>query len=513
MKQFHWLPVTVLGLVLLALHLYANPLYGFHRDELLYLTLGLHPDWGYFSVPPFIGWLAGSIQPIFGPSVGAVRFFPTLAIVAVMILTALMAREMGAGRYGQWLAALGIALGPAYLRTGMLFQPVVFDVFFWTLGSWFLVRYLRSHHPVNLYGFAVALGIGMLNKYLIGVFLLALIPALLISSESGVFRRRDFWLATGLALIIVAPNLFWQWNNGLPIVAHMRMLRENQLVNVSRMGFLIEQLLLYLGALLLWTGGLWYLLRAPVARPFRALGWTFLLTLAWLVLLQGKSYYSLGVFPMVIAAGAVIWEQWLRPGWLRWAFPGIFMVIILPLLPLGVPLLRPPQMAIYSKWMVANMGLGSLLTWEDGQLHDLPQDYADMLGWEELTTIVSRAYSGLPEAERASTPIYCENYGQASAVAVYGKRLGLPMPVSFNETFLFWAPEDISISNLIYVNDELGEDVAALFADIQIIGSIQNPLAREQGTTVYRCKSPRNDPGELWSRRLREMKAELVPGR
>ena len=127
---------------------------------------------------------------------------------------------------------------------------------------------------------------------------------------------------------------------------------------------------------------------------------------------------------------------------------------------------------------------------EDGTIHSLPQDYADQIGWEELTAVTNNAYNSISEKEK--TVIYCENYGQAGAIAVIGKKYGLPEPVSFHESFLYWAPTafDPEVEYLIYINDELGENVADFFVDIQIVGQISNVNAREYGTTVYLCSKP-----------------------
>lgn len=77
--------------------------------------------------------------------------------------------------------------------------------------------------------------------------------------------------------------------------------------------------------------------------------------------------------------------------------------------------------------------------------------------------------------------IYCENYGQAGAIHIIVKKYGLPEAISFSDHFRYWLPEsfDTEITEFIYINDEVGEDVQDLFSDIQGIGRISNPLARE----------------------------------
>ena len=77
----------------------------------------------------------------------------------------------------------------------------------------------------------------------------------------------------------------------------------------------------------------------------------------------------------------------------------------------------------------------------------------------------------------------------------------MPEPVSFSDTYEYWIPKkfDPDITSFIYINDELGSDVEALFEDIRIVGSIDDPLARQYGVTIYLCQKPRRSFNEFWS--------------
>ena len=154
------------------------------------------------------------------------------------------------------------------------------------------------------------------------------------------------------------------------------------------------------------------------------------------------------------------------------------------------------------------MGAEALLRWEDGNMHPLPQDFADMLGWDELGNLVVNACDTILNKNRIM--IYAENYGQAGAIDHFGKPFNLPETVSFSDNYLLWAPDSIAsgIDFFFYVNNELGGDIDSLFARIDSIGSITNPYAREFGTTVYLCRSPRADFRHFWAMRVKEVKQE-----
>jgi hypothetical protein len=138
--------------------------------------------------------------------------------------------------------------------------------------------------------------------------------------------------------------------------------------------------------------------------------------------------------------------------------------------------------------------------WEDDTIHPLPQDYADMLGWEELTSLARQAYDSVLDKE--ACVIYAQNYGQAGAISVIGKKYNMPEAMSFHDSFRYWLPKDLKseIREFIYINDELGEDIQDLFSNIQVIGSISNPYAREYGTTVYLCREPTSSFNAFYKR-------------
>jgi hypothetical protein len=280
-------------------------------------------------------------------------------------------------------------------------------------------------------------------------------------------------------------------------------------VNVDRLGFLQEQLISPGAASILTIAGLLYLFINKNAVKFRFLGVITILIIVTLFLLRGKSYYTIGLFPFLIAAGAVSAEKILRKIWSQIILIVFLVLFTLPIIPFGLPVYKTKGLVNYFKELHDKYGANVGRRWEDGSVHSLPQDYADMLGWEELTMITNRAWHSI--ADNKAAFIYCENYGQAGAITIIGKKYGLPEAVSFNESFRYWIPHkfDPDITSFIYINnDEMGEDVRTLFRKITIIGSITNPDAREYGTTVYLCEDPVMSFNKFWKARLALLETE-----
>ncbi|WP_347156992.1 ArnT family glycosyltransferase [Pontibacter chitinilyticus] len=490
--------IALLALCNVVLHLLFYNNLEFHRDELLYFSFGRHPAFGYASAPPLIAWLATGLQFLFGYSLLAVRILPAILSGVLIILTSAIARVLGGKGYAQILAAIALIFTPLSLRAYFLYQPVALDVLFWTLLLYLLTRYLQTSEEKYLLYFGIVLGFALLNKYLVGLLVLGLVLLLAVTKHRKVFTRKKFYWGIAAAMLIFLPNLLWQLAMGLPVFHHMQELNNTQLVHVNPAVFLTGQLEIAMGASLLTLPGMLFLLLHPRMQRYRLLGYLTVFVVVALLLLHGKSYYTMGIFPMLIAAGAVCYENLLQRIVFRVALPILVAMLMLPLLPFGLPVLKPKGLVRYFNTLETKYKLDLGRRFEDGTVHSLPQDYADMLGWEELASLTNKAYQQVPDKQRCV--IYCENYGQAGAIYIIGNKYGLPQPVSFNESFRYWSPREFKpeVTHLIYINDVLGDDVKQAFGHVQLIGKISNPNAREYGTAVYLCSYPLQNFNVLW---------------
>ncbi len=478
----------------------------YHRDELLYFSLGHHPAFGYASVPPLIGWISWLMQNVFGNNLFAVRLFPALLGGVMIFIVASMARELGGTRYSAILAAIGLSVCIFFMRTYFLFMPVHIEVFLWTLCIWLIIKFINTGRDSFLIYFGIAAGFAMLNKYLSGLFFTGLLLIIPFTTYRYVFKNKSFWTGIIAGGLIFLPNLIWQAARGFPVFNHMSELYDTQLVHMDATTFLTEQIISPYAGSILTIGGLIFLFSSKKMKNFRFLGFLFLFIIIALLLLKGKGYYTLGIYPMMIAAGAVAFDTWIRNRIVRIALPLLMVLMTISVVPIGLPVLNKEGLKTYFKTLDEKYGIDLGRRFEDGTIHSLPQDYADMIGWEELTALTDSAYRMI-ENKNASI-IYAENYGQAGAITIIGRKYGLPEAVSFNESFRYWFPRDfpVEIKSLVYINHELGEDVAALFSDICLIGKISDPDAREYGVAVYLCENPVTSFNTFWKARTSDIK-------
>ena len=500
--------IIFLTLLKLLLHLFANSNFGFHRDELLYKALGQHMDWGYNEVPPFVAGVSYLTDLISSESVFISRLFPTLFSCAIIFITGLFVLTMGGKRFPILIACGGLIFSPAFLASGYLLQPVIFDQFFWVLSAFLISRYIKTHNENNIYWFGVIAGIGMLTKYSIAFFIIALIAGLLISNNRKLLRNTIWLKAALIAFVIFLPNLIWQINHGLPVIKHMGELKRTQLAFNNPFEFMIQLLLVNASTTFIWMSGLVYLFVSKANSKLSFLAWSFIIVFTFLILLQGKVYYGFGAFPMLFAAGGMCFQKVFGgiSEKLKYAIPAVIILPSVIFLPIAIPLLPLNSTLMFFSFVSKDIGLSFPLKWEDQKMHKTTQDYADMMGWEEIAIHVNTAYKLIPADEVGQTTIFASNYGQAGAIDCYGKRYNLPKSVCLNSSFTIWAPDTIQTKHFIYVDDEFPDDLIKSFGEYKKIGEVKNEYAREKGTFIYLFSNPKEDINVIY----RKHKAEQL---
>ncbi|MCP3961445.1 MAG: glycosyltransferase family 39 protein [bacterium] len=486
---------TLAGVKLL-LHLATHHRYGYERDELYFIACAKRLAWGYVDHPPLVPWITRLAGEVFDYSLLGLRLFPILALTGALILTAAMARRLGGGPWAQGLAALSFLIAPLYLRLGTFLNIPSFEVFFWTLLSWLLTVLLREDRPRLWLWIGAVAGLGLLNKHSMLLFGFALAVGLLLTPARAYLRSRWLWLGGAVAGIVFSPNLVWQWEHGFPTLEFVRNLNRDVMGQVSATDFLLGQVL-YMHPLLVpvWLSGLAWYLFAAAGRPFRLLGWIFVVTVTVLLLTRSKVYYLAPAFPMLMAAGAVAIEQWLARRHRRWpraAIPGLLAAGGLVFLPLALPIL--PIETLDRAIPRVTFGLV-----EDP--FELTEHFHKELGWENQAATVARVYHSLPEADRARAAILAGNYGEAGAIDFFGPELGLPPAISGHYSYYVWGPGEASGEVLIAFG--VPRDVLAeIFGRIEEVARIHHPQALpvENDLPVLLCTQPRMPLADAWPR-------------
>jgi len=473
--------------------------YEFHRDELLYFSMGTHLRLFGMDFPPFIAMLSEALRATVGVSVFTYRFIPALFGAAVMLLAVWIARELGGGGRAQLLTALAVLLNPLFLRTASLFQPVVLDQLWWLLGFWALLRLINTEDPRWWLLLGCAGGLGLLSKFSILFFGLAVLIGLLVSDRRRALAGPWPWVALGIALVIGSPSIVGQIRLEFPVLEQMAGLREGQLNRITPGEQLFEQAI-WGPQILLALTGLIALLARRDTRPYRIVGLAALAGFLLFAVLKGKAYYAGPLHPPLYAAGAVTLERLARSGLQRaltWTLVAAMLAWGLFVLPFGLPVLPPEPMARYAA--MTGITAGTKTNW-GGQL-ELPQDYADMLGWEEKAkAVASMLFVEEPSLVRHGAVLYGANYGQAGALDLYGRRLGLPPVVSLAGSWYFFGPGDRPGNPVVLLGVEPEELESVGCGKVELATRVENRwgVPEERDVPVTFCYDPSITLQQLW---------------
>jgi len=501
-----WQIILLFASLKLLIHFLTFSNFELHRDAYLYYAQSEHFDWGYFSAPPTTAVLGKIATLIFGNTSFALRFFPSLIGALSIIIIGLAVKELGGSNTALIISSLAFLLSPAYLHVNALFQPVAMDIFYWIFVCYLILVMMKRNNPKIWIWIAVVSGFAFLNKYSIVFLLTAFAFSLLFSKKRLLFTSKYFILALVIGLSIIFPNLLWQYNYGFPVLDHMAELRETQLVHVKISGFLFEQFLMNVHAIPLWVGTLLIMLFVKREKQYRLFGFIYLIVITLLLLGSGKSYYSLGIYPILFVFGAYFTEKYIKK-YLKY-FTGFLFISMVICLYVSLPFDGVP-LSTFEKTIKKDA-----FRWEDGVYHDLPQDMADMTGWKEIGTKVKDVYLSLSIEERNSCDIYCCHYGQAGAVMFYGKDVNIPQPISFNGSFLYWSPDSLVKMHMIWVHFDEESDVnpdtllPQLFNKSELKATINNKYFRENGTRIYLCESPTEILKNYYTKRIKETKGK-----
>jgi hypothetical protein len=488
-----------------------HPIYELHRDEYLYLAESDHLAWGYLEAPPLLS-LLGYLSKLFGNSIGAVRFWGALFGAMNIILIGKMVETLGGKTYACLLACLAFLVG-GYLRMNILFQPNFLEVFFWTLSIYCLIRLLQTNKYSYLYLLSLSLAFAFYSKYSMIFLFTGFVMAFLLTPLRKWFMVKHFYAAGLLFLVLVAPNLYWQITHNFPVMTHMKLLNDLLLVHVSRKQFLTEQLLFNIPACFVWISGLIFLFTDATGKKYMAIAIIYFTTIAGLLFFNGKGYYSMGLYPTLFALGGVALEKWTTHTRsinrvFRVSMPAIMLLLLIPILPALIPTDIPQNLE--KNYRATGMDKSGILKWENNDMHAIPQDFADMLGWKEMAEKTARAYNQLPEGIRKETIIFADNYGQAGALNFYRKGLGLPEIFSDNASFLYWLPTRFPYRHILLLdfkprdNDDL---VFKHFESYIILDSLTRDYAREKGLLIMLYRNGDDSLQSVATEAIRAQKA------
>lgn len=488
-NRVNWPILLGIAAAVTLVHLLTNGRYGFHRDELQFLSDARHLDWGFVAYPPLTPFLERISLSLFGLSLVGLRLFSVLAQAAAIVFTGLMTHELGGRRLAQVTATLAVALSPLPLFQGTEFQYTSFDYLWWVLIAYFAIRLLKSENPRWWMVIGATVGLGLLTKYSIVFFIAGILGGMVLSRARRYLISGWFWGAVALALLICLPNILWQVRHDFISYHFLQHIHVRDVGEGRAEGFLTGQFLIgaNLFATPLWVAGLIAFLRR---RRYRMLAWMYAIPLVLFFFTKGRHYYMAAAYPMLLAMGAAAGERWIAtlPKLGRWAVETVFFA--------GLAFC-----GAYICAVVLPLSAGGPL--KDFALHR-NGDLREEIGWPEMVNSVAGIRDSLPPDQRAHLGIVVGNYGEAGTIEMLGPAYQLPPPISTVNSFWYRGYPTPPPTTIILLGNSR-ERADELFTNCRLAGHNGNPdLVRNEESIdhpdIFVCGPPRISWQEMWQK-------------
>ncbi len=430
--------------------------YGFFRDELYFLVCGHHLAWGYVDQPPMVALQARLAELLFGVSPTGVRIFSFLAGGVTVGLTGLLAWQLGGRRPAQILAMTGVLAAPVFLGTSNYLSMNSFEPCFW-MGALFVVLRLAdgSAKPRAWLLFGLLAGLGIENKHSTAFFLMALLIGLLLSPQRRILRSRPCAAGIVILILVALPNFIWQWVHHFPTYEFLNTIyyHTDKYPQHSPLVFLYQQVqVLLVSSAPLWIGGLVWLGFSKNSRAWRFVALTYVVFLLMMMAMHAKHYYLAPIYPVLFAAGAVGFAQIIHRAWAVNTYAVVLgLTLIFATGPVVLTILPPSRYNAYTRPFAPDSVRMEKFT------SPLPQILSDRFGWPQMVEGFAVRYYALPPDIRSRTAIFCDNYGEASAVNILGRKYGLPTAISGHNTYFYWGWHGFTGESVLTLGDSYNQ--------------------------------------------------------
>jgi len=474
--------------------------YGYFIDEFYYIACANNPAAGYVDHPPLAPLILAVFQLLFGSSLYAIRILPAIAEAAAVFYTGFIVKEIGGNKFTQFLAACSVASMPVTLAFGGFYSMNAFEPLLAVLLLLFTVKIIKSNNTRLWLYSGIIMGLGLMNKHTFGVFIAALLAALILSGKAKIIFNRWFLSGSLICLVLFLPNIIWQFENGFPSLEFYRNISVDKNVFTPPLAFIMGQVMqMSPSTVPIWLAGAFYLLFAGKFRDYRFLSLLFI-GLFIFMMLSGTSRSDRLAFayPAAFTGGALFFENIITRFRLNWLKP-VLIILLAAGVGLALPVILPyfdyETVKAHTKFLGINTEI------EKGKKPPLPQLLADRIGWEEKVKLVIDAYNSLPDEDKKHTIVAAGNYGQAGAIELYGKPFNIPPVACSHNTYFMWSKERINGNILVQIdNDDSFEGLHRLFEEVTVHPGIfkSNFVSdHENNLVVFICRYPKMPPEQM----------------
>lgn len=492
-----------LVLVKILIHLLL-PEYGYHRDELYYIAIGDGFSFQNLEILPLTPLYIKFITTIFGYSLKSIHFASAFLGALSLLLSCLIAKELGGKKYAIFLTGITV-LFSGFFIFGSLFTYDSLDFLLWVSAIYFMVRIFKDDNSRLWLQVGIIIGIGLLNKLTILFLGLSIFVCLWMVPQRVYYRNKWIWIAAGVALVFSLPFVMWQFMHDWYFLTFAANYAGGISYSASFPEFLWNQFLPNnVFNFPIWILGLGLLLFTFKWKQYRFFGYNYLFLFFLFYIIEAKFYFLMPLYTILLAVGSIKIEEYLRHFdkgkviLLKVAFPIVFVLLSMPLLPMLVPILPIGRLIEYTAAL--GLGVDAGVKHENKQLDQLPQHFADRFGWEEMVQEIAKVFEKIPDDNKEGVGIITGNWGEASAIHRFRKKYKLPEPISADGWFYFETLRTNSFKDT-YISIDVPENrLKNLFEEVQKVGFFSHPYAmpHENNKHIYIVRNPKFDLKSYW---------------
>ncbi len=494
--------LSYLAMIKLIMHLLTANKYGYFCDELYTIACGKHLMFGLVDMPPIVPFLSIVSGSALGYSLFSIHILPAAAGALTVFMAGLTAKEMGGGRFAQFITAVTVLLGPVWLAFNAMFTYDSFDQLFTITFFYLIARLLRTGNEKLWIAIGAAAGIAVLTKYTMLFYGIPLVIGLILTKNRKYFLSPFFWLGGLAALIITAPQIIWEYQHGWPLLEYWGNYSKFRTFISSPIEFIGMNIMAYNPfSFPLWLSGIIYFFFMKEARDFRLFGIIYITSLVIFYFTNSKMYMSAALYPILFAGGGILLERTLHgrlKSWIKFAYLSLVIAMGIISLPNGLPVFSPDGMAWYFSGQSKMMGNVSVKT-DNSKLEELPLYYAYRFGWEETVKKIADIYYNLTPEERAGCMLFTGDYGDAGAIDLLGKKYNLPDTVCGHLSYALWGLHDNTGKTAIVIDipvkqlDKMYDHVSEM-ARI----NVKYSMPWRRNLPIYICRGLKRPINETW---------------
>jgi hypothetical protein len=495
--------ISYMVIIKILIHLLL-PEYGYHRDEYFYIAIADQFSFDNLDMLPLTPLFLKLSTAIFGYSLKSLHFASALCGAISLYLTCLITRALGGKKYAILLTGLFV-LFSGFIIFGSIFTYDSLDFLIWVSALYILVRMFKENNPKLWIPMGIIMGFGLLNKLTIVFLGLAIFVCLWLVPQRAYFRNRWLWIAGLIAMVFSTPFLIWQsqhnwyfldfaanYAGGISYVASFPEFLWNQILPNNFVNFSIA------------ITGLFFLLFHKKWERYRFFAFVFIFLFFLFYSVGAKFYFLIPLYTILLSIGSIKIEELIyhirvdkaKTKIIKIAFPIIYIILSIPLLPMVVPVLPIEKFIDYA----AVLGVDAGVKYENQQLNQLPQHIADRFGWEEMVEEVAKTYNQLPESERKKIGIVTGNWGQASAIHFYRDEYDLPEPVTLEGWYYFETLRTHEFKDRYISIGIFQEGLNNIFEEVNQAGFFTHPycMPHENNKAIFVCRRPKFDLKKFW---------------